>query len=214
MMNLIEEACDGNWTVAYTLIREQEEFEFLRDAEARKRLHDMHGAHLQQLDSSHAKLIAIKQRRLAKSVSASSSESMKCTRPRMRGKGYARYVRPLLVVKGKTRLEQEKIYKESNRQKQLLFETEATRKRAAELTVAEASDLSDDGSDDDSSSSSSNFGETKRDEAETESKMLANLAIGEEVKNILTESQYDCDKKSILYSFVYDNKMVWGRKKL
>ena len=43
LMNIIEECCDGNWAIAYALIREQEEFEFVRDAEASRRMRELHG---------------------------------------------------------------------------------------------------------------------------------------------------------------------------
>ena len=67
LMNIVEEACDSNWTLAYRLIREQEEFEWKRDADAMHRLRDKHGENsMNDHLSSHAKLMALRQKRLAR----------------------------------------------------------------------------------------------------------------------------------------------------
>jgi len=96
-MNIVEESCDGNWTLAYKLIREQEEFEWKRDAETIRLKTHTHGRHHISL---HQKLIMLREKRLVKQ-----NLIPKVIPKRMRGKGYVRFHKPKMIKKGLKKLE-------------------------------------------------------------------------------------------------------------
>ena len=176
ILNVIDEACDGNFSIAYKLIREQEEFEFLRDAEASKRLHDMHEKHIADVNSSHARLMALKNKRLL----SNQKPTVKEPRVRRRGKGYARFIRPKRIERGLAKKEAARKKAESDRQKALMAEEQ---KRLAKLKrEAEGFHSEEDEEDEEESISA------RQRRKEEESKALAELAMGEEEVDLVDHS--------------------------
>ena len=176
LLNIIDEACDGNWAIAYRLVREQEEFEFLRDAEAAKRLHEKHDQHVADVNSSHAKLMALKNKRLAKNDTSVVKEPW----IRKRGKGYQRFIRPKLIARGLAKKEAAKRKAESDRQKQLIADEQ---KRLKKLQREAEGFHSDDEEEHEEETVSA-----RQRKHEADSKALADLAIGEEDVDLVDHS--------------------------
>jgi hypothetical protein len=110
LMNIIEESVDGDWSLAYRLIRDQEEFEWMRDAETIKR---SRAVHKRDHSSSHARLMALRQKRLSKPT-----QNVNKPKPRMRrrGKGYVRYHRSKCIARGREKIAAENLAIEAEMQ--------------------------------------------------------------------------------------------------
>ena len=159
-MNIVEESCDGNWTLAYKLIREQEEFEWKRDAETirlRKNAHGSSSSHGHHHISLHQKLIMLREKRLAKQ-----NLIPKVTPKRKRGKGYVRFHKPKMIQKGLKKLEDfRKQIEEENRVSDQII------------------NQYDDDDDDDDGDQEENQEEKHKQSGFMSSQALADLAIGD-----------------------------------
>jgi hypothetical protein len=124
LMNVVEECCDGDWTLAYRLIREQEEFEWRRDLH----LDSLRGT--KSSSASHLRLMQLRQRRVGKELEAA---ARKAVRKRRRGKGYKRYHRNLVIARGIKKIEEE-------RKKEAEFEKRRLAIEAGEIDEADDED--------------------------------------------------------------------------
>jgi hypothetical protein len=117
MMNIIEESCDGNWPLAFRLIREQEEFEWRRDVE---RMHLEGHLHSHSGHDHHARLMRLRQKRVSKEQLEIAARKPK--RKRRRGKGYVRFHRKAVIARGMAKMEAERKINEAEEKRRLSIE--------------------------------------------------------------------------------------------